>query len=101
MPLPPGRARRTASAAMKAKRLPVLGTAVTMAVLGSGSAAWAEPAEPAPSGTSAITWGTCTNAGLQRAGAQCGFLSVPLDYSHPNGTKIQLAVSRISHKTPD
>ncbi|MGE5292143.1 MAG: alpha/beta hydrolase [Micromonosporaceae bacterium] len=29
--------------------------------------------------------------------AQCGFLSVPLDYSHPNGTKIQLAVSRIQH----
>jgi pimeloyl-ACP methyl ester carboxylesterase len=83
---------------MKGKRLLVLGTAVTMAVLGSGSAAWAEPAH---SGAPGIIWGTCSNAGLQKAGAQCGFLSVPLDYSHPNGTKIQLAVSRIRHKTPD
>lgn len=38
---------------------------------------------------------------MQRRGAQCGFLEVPLDYDRPNGTKIKLAVSRIRHKTPD
>ena len=31
----------------------------------------------------------------------CGHLSVPLDYSKPRGTKIQLAVSRIRHTVPD
>jgi len=44
----------------------------------------------------AITWAACTN-GLQAYGAECGFLVVPLDYAHPNGTKIKIAVSRISH----
>jgi pimeloyl-ACP methyl ester carboxylesterase len=28
-------------------------------------------------------------------------ISVPLDYSHPNGTKIKLAISRIKHTVPD
>ena len=31
----------------------------------------------------------------------CGFVEVPLDYAKPAGTKIQLAVSRGKHKTPD
>jgi pimeloyl-ACP methyl ester carboxylesterase len=51
----------------------------------------------ASSGTSSITWGTCTETDLQQAGAQCGYLSVPLNYSHPSGPKIQIAVSRILH----
>ena len=42
-----------------------------------------------------ITWGQCESPGLQRRGAECGLLDVPLDYSKPNGKKIQLAVSRI------
>jgi pimeloyl-ACP methyl ester carboxylesterase len=45
-----------------------------------------------------ISWGTCASARLQQAGAQCGMLTVPLDYAHPGGTKIKLAVSRIKHK---
>lgn len=50
--------------------------------------------DPAP-----ITWGTCASTGLQKAGAQCGFLEVPLDYRDPEGTKISLAVSRVRHTT--
>jgi len=38
---------------------------------------------------------------LVSAGAQCGYVVVPLDYNHPRGTKIKLAVSRVKHKTPD
>jgi pimeloyl-ACP methyl ester carboxylesterase len=72
-----------------------------MAVAGTGSAAWAGPAAPARTEAGSITWGTCVDKRLQAAGAECGYLSVPLDYSHPSGTKIQLAVSRIRHKTPD
>jgi pimeloyl-ACP methyl ester carboxylesterase len=46
-----------------------------------------------------IDWGTCASAGLNRRGAQCGFVIVPLDYAHPGGTKIKVAVSRIAHKS--
>jgi hypothetical protein len=46
-----------------------------------------------------IQWGTCASAALQSRGAQCGFLTVPLDYANPSGTKIKLAVSRILHKS--
>src|SRR5262245_13139022 len=48
-----------------------------------------------------ISWGQCASASLQRAGAQCGLLTVPLDYAKPQGTKIKIAVSRIMHKTSD
>ena len=44
-----------------------------------------------------IVWGPCSESDLVAAGAQCGYLSVPLDYSNPNGPQIQLAVSRILH----
>jgi pimeloyl-ACP methyl ester carboxylesterase len=46
-----------------------------------------------------ISWGTCASARLQQAGAQCGLLTVPLDYARPGGTKIKIAVSRILHKS--
>ena len=48
-----------------------------------------------------IQWGQCPTQSLRNAGAQCGLLTVPLDYSKPDGTTIQLAVSRIMHKTAD
>ncbi|MCW2756532.1 MAG: peptidase [Nocardioidaceae bacterium] len=49
-----------------------------------------------------IAWAPqCASASLQAAGAQCGLLTVPLDYAKPNGTKIKIAVSRIAHKTSD
>lgn len=53
---------------------------------------------PVPT-SSGIDWGTCASVGLQEEHAECGYLSVPLDYAHPAGTKIQLAVSRVLHKT--
>src|ERR1700759_1895518 len=65
------------------------------------SAATAQPhtaAAPVRSAAaSSITWGTCTETDLAQAGAQCGLLSVPLNYSHPSGPKIEIAVSRILH----
>ena len=41
-----------------------------------------------------IAWSACTNIAPS---AQCGMLTVPLDYKHPYGAKIQLAVSRVPH----
>ncbi|KGI81848.1 peptidase [Actinopolyspora erythraea] len=51
---------------------------------------------PAP-----IRWEECRDERLRRAGAECGFLRVPLDYAEPNGRKISLAVSRIEHTSPE
>jgi pimeloyl-ACP methyl ester carboxylesterase len=52
--------------------------------------------EPAP-----VAWGPCTAPQLHGAGAECGFVEVPLDYAAPTGEKIKLAVSRVKHSTPD
>src|SRR6201995_2831580 len=51
----------------------------------------------ASSAASSISWGTCSEADLAQAGAQCGYLSVPLSYTAPSGPKIKIAVSRIEH----
>lgn len=48
-----------------------------------------------------INWGTCVKASLKAAGAQCGLLTVPLDYDRPSGEKIQIMVSRVKHTTSD
>ena len=48
---------------------------------------------PAP-----ITWSDCgKNLMKGTFPGKCGTLTVPLDYARPEGTKIQLAVSRIAH----
>ena len=87
-------------ALLAAAAMVVTGLTVVPAASATGAAAAVAPGAVAvPADTGAIDWGTCASPGLQRRGAQCGYLSVPLDYSHPGGTKIQLAVSRIAHKT--
>lgn len=48
-----------------------------------------------------VSWSPCEIPRLVQAGAQCGFVEVPLDYDNSSGTKIKLAVSRVKHKTPD
>ena len=45
----------------------------------------------------AIKWGKCGIKGFDELGAECGYLTVPLDYAHSSGKKIKLAVSRIKH----
>lgn len=45
----------------------------------------------------AIRWAACSDTYLKSFHAQCGTLTVPLDYANPRGTKITLAVSRIKH----
>ncbi len=54
----------------------------------AGASAAAVPTPPP------IVWSACTDIAPT---AQCGLLTVPLDYSHPSGAKIQLAVSRVPH----
>jgi len=52
-------------------------------------------------GVGTIVWGPCVDDTLIAFGAECGMLSVPLDYSRPRGEKIQIAVSRVVHTVPD
>jgi pimeloyl-ACP methyl ester carboxylesterase len=44
-----------------------------------------------------INWSTCADPDLASAGAVCGYLTVPLDWSRPQGTTIQIAVSKVEH----
>ena len=83
--------------------LPALVTAACLAASGliavapGGSAA----VEPTAGAANAVDWGRCGDPVLRQLGGERGFVSVPLDYSHPRGTKIRLAVSRVLHTTPD
>ena len=45
-----------------------------------------------------ISWSSCT---LGSTTAECGLLTVPLDYARPGGTTIKIAVSRVKHTSPD
>ena len=71
--------------------------AATAATAASSTAA---SSSAAVSSSARITWGKCSDPDLAKAKAQCGFLKVPLDYRHPKGAKISLAVSRIKHTSP-
>ena len=74
---------------------------VAAGALAAGLLAAAPTAQASSSSTSytppKIAWGACTSPRLVKAGAQCGFVTVPLSYAHPHGKKIQLAVSRVKH----
>jgi pimeloyl-ACP methyl ester carboxylesterase len=61
----------------------------------SGSTSAAAPG--ASSVDSRLSWHSCT---AQGANLQCASLQVPLDYSHPNGRKITLALSRVPATAP-
>jgi pimeloyl-ACP methyl ester carboxylesterase len=76
------------------------GLAIGTVVAVSGSAT-ATPADQVGFTPGAIPWGKCASPGLQRRGAECGLLEVPLDYDHPQGGKIKIAVSRIKHKVSE
>src|SRR5690349_1206398 len=49
---------------------------------------------------SGVTWVTCEKFGLGAGGTDCGYVTVPLDWAKPNGTKIKLAISRVKATVP-
>jgi pimeloyl-ACP methyl ester carboxylesterase len=78
--------------------------ALTAAACSSGlpSPAGSSPSgQPGQGGASAaaarLSWHSCTEGGAQM---QCASVAVPLDYSHPGGRKITLALSRIMPTAP-
>ncbi len=76
---------------------------VIVLAITAGALSMAGPAGAAATGTAArsapvIAWGQCSDPSLRGLlGIQCGYLSVPLDYSNPMGLQIQIAVSRLAH----
>jgi pimeloyl-ACP methyl ester carboxylesterase len=49
--------------------------------------------------TPPIEWKRCKSRWLRRTRAQCGFVTVPLNYDNPSGRTIKIAVSRVRHTT--
>jgi pimeloyl-ACP methyl ester carboxylesterase len=65
--------------------------------IASIAASWS-PAQAATTSGPALKWSPCPPSalGLPSAGQQCANLEVPLDYDHPHGKKINIAISRIA-----
>ncbi len=83
------------------RRVLAIAAAVGLTVGGAAitATAYADDDRGAPGYRPAIAWGTCDDEGLRARGAECGFLTVPLDHAEPAGRTIKLAVSRIRHTT--
>jgi pimeloyl-ACP methyl ester carboxylesterase len=83
------------------KRLVVLAAAASTGVAGLGAAPLVAQASTAKA--PAVSWGACSNETIAfyesifGVTAECGSLKVPLDYRHPRGKKITLALSRVRH----
>jgi len=69
-----------------------VGTGVTSQAV--AATATAVPKVPTPP---TIQWSPCTDQILEAYHAQCGYVSVPLDYGQPKGAHIKIAVSKIKH----
>ncbi|HEY5847270.1 MAG TPA: alpha/beta hydrolase [Microlunatus sp.] len=78
----------------------LIATTAVPATAGGYSAPKPKP-EPESYDPGPISWGECEDPILFEFGAECGSVTVPLDYTKPEGTKIRLAVSRVKHTVPD
>ena len=61
----------------------------------------AKTSERSDDDRTAIAWGPCDDPLLREFGAECGTLSVPLDYSDDGEGQVTLALSRVRHTVPD
>ena len=68
---------------------------------GAGAQVQAPATEDASAQAGSVRWGRCTDPTLVSFNAQCGVVKVPVDYDHPNGDQVDLAVSRVRHTVPD
>ncbi|WP_445394901.1 alpha/beta hydrolase [Streptomyces sp. LE64] len=89
------------------KRISVLGLAVlSVAALGLAPGTSAPASRSgSPDGldrfrNQSVDWGRCADASLTASGTECAHLTVPLDYAHPRGRTIRIAVSRIAAGEP-
>ena len=79
------------------------GVAVSVVPASGAAAAPATPAVTPTAGT--IAWAPCPDIdpdlGPLLKGLECASLAVPLDYSHPDGRQLNLALTRARHTAPD
>jgi pimeloyl-ACP methyl ester carboxylesterase len=72
--------------------------AVMIGLVGSVVAVPAVADEP----TTGLTWGACPKDVVTKVAVlQCATVPVPLDYSEPEGQRIEILVSRLTSKNPD
>nr|WP_234435489.1 alpha/beta fold hydrolase [Streptomyces sp. NRRL B-24051] len=74
------------------------------AALGLGASLIAVPAAAEEARTHQMNWGQCPDDVVAEAAPtvlQCATVRVPLDYTHPEGEQIDLAVSRLAAANPD
>jgi pimeloyl-ACP methyl ester carboxylesterase len=57
------------------------------------------PATPAAA-EPGVVWGPCPDVGAPLPGLECTTVTVPLDYRHPHGEQLQVAVSRLPSTDP-
>jgi pimeloyl-ACP methyl ester carboxylesterase len=67
---------------------------------GGGSASAAGPASAGAGPATALNWSSCTLSGAQGVPMKCANLQVPVDYTHPGGRKITLALSMVPATAP-
>ncbi|MFC4048231.1 alpha/beta hydrolase [Actinomadura syzygii] len=98
-----GPARSTArSAALTAALVSALALGALAAAPAPGpSAGAAAPAALARFTHQPVRWAACPDQDLAKAGLSCADISVPLDYRHPRGRTIKVAVSRLAATRPD
>ncbi|MFC0041176.1 alpha/beta hydrolase [Actinomadura rayongensis] len=86
------------------KRLVVITAAAAVAVGGTAAVATAAAPAGAPVQAGKVAWSACptdVTGGVYLKNAECGQVTVPLDYRKPNGKKISVAVSRVKHTAKD
>ncbi len=89
-----------------------LATGLALSLLATAPAA-AEPDDPslvddtaaidalAPFHDQEIDWAPCEEAHLSGSEAECAWIEVPLDYSAPEGERIEIAILRMSASDPE
>ena len=83
------------------RRLLAAATTIALVVVAAATEAQADPGRHTARYPYTVAWGPCTDPSLVTRKAECGLLSVPIDYKNVNGPTLQLAVSRIKHTVPD
>jgi pimeloyl-ACP methyl ester carboxylesterase len=84
---------------MRRGRALISAVAVIGGVLACITPASASVSTPEDTGQGKLVWSSCHDAGTPAL--QCAMLEVPLDYSHPNGTKIKIKVDRLPATAPE
>ncbi|MGW6706717.1 alpha/beta hydrolase [Streptomyces sp. NPDC054956] len=83
----------------KAALLALCATTVGATLAGTATTAASAATASAPAAPQVLAWTDCTHTG-HLPGQQCAKLSVPLDYAHPDGPQVSLAVSRLPSTRP-